>query len=126
VQAAKSTATGAVVTRAGAGVTVKVASQVTLPHPDVEAEVNVTVFDPPQISGAPVLLFVSVPLVALAVAIQLLYAVFSAAWLAKEHEAALKGVGHVTVGNAFTVTVALPLADVLQLGASVYATLTKL
>ena len=66
VHATRLTAVGAVVTRAGAAVTVNVALQVALPHPRVLVEVKVTIFAPPQIAGAPVLLFERVPLLALA------------------------------------------------------------
>ncbi len=67
VQEPRLTSVGAVVTSAGTGVTVKIALQVTKPQPVVEVDVNITVFEPPQISGAPVLLFESTPFVALAV-----------------------------------------------------------
>ena len=71
-----------VTTTAGGAVMVKVASQVAVPQPVVEVEVKVTVFEPPHLSGAPVLLFERVPLVALAVPSHDAYAAFTAAWSA--------------------------------------------
>ena len=53
-------------TSAGAAVTVNDALHVAVPHPKEEVVVNVTVFVPPHLSGAPVLLFVSVPFAPLA------------------------------------------------------------
>ncbi len=50
---------------AGAAVIVNFASQVTGSQP-FEVAVNITVFEPPHKAGAPVLLFESVPLVAVA------------------------------------------------------------
>jgi hypothetical protein len=71
--------------------------------------VKVTVVEPPQADGAPVLLLVKTPLqppLALAVASQVLKAAFTAAWVWQAVVVVFIGQVSVTVGAAATVKVA--------------------
>jgi hypothetical protein len=76
------TAAGHVITTVGGAATVNVAVQVVVNGAQLLVYVNVTVVEPPQAGGAPVLLFVSTPLqppLADAVASHVAKAVFTAA-----------------------------------------------
>jgi hypothetical protein len=98
--------------------TVKVAVQVFTPS-QVLVTVHITVFDPPQASGAPVLLLVSTPLhppVKVVDASQLLYRVFTADWVRQEPTVMLVAQLMVTAGALVTVKV---LVQVLRYGGQV-------
>jgi hypothetical protein len=89
--------------------TVKVAWQVVVKGAQELVYVKVTVVEPPQAGGAPVLLFVKAPLqppVPLAVASQVLKAAFTAAWVWQAATVVLVGQVSTTGGGAATVKVA--------------------
>lgn len=101
--------TGQVSTTGGAAVTVKVAVQVVVNGAQVLVYVKVTVVEPPQMDGAPWLLFVSAPLhppLAVAVASHAAKAAFT--WACVWHAAVVVFIGQVstTVAGAVTVNVA--------------------
>ena len=108
-QAAVDVFVGQVSTTVGGVATVKVAVHVVVVGAHVLVYVNVTVVEPPQALGAPVLLLVSAPLqppLALAVASQLAKAVFTAACVWQAVVVVLAGQVSTTVGAAGTVKVA--------------------
>ena len=95
-------------TVAGAG-TVNVAWQVVVNGAQVLVYVNVTVVEPPQLDGAPVLLFVNTPLhppLADAVASHAAKAVFTAACVRQTGVVVFTGQVNTTVAGAGTVNVA--------------------
>ncbi len=92
----------------GAVVTVKVAWQVVINGAQLLVYVNVTVVEPPQKEGAPVLLFVKAPLqppLAVAVANQVAKAVFTATCVWQAATVVLVGQVSTTGGGAVTVKV---------------------
>ena len=119
-------AAGQVILTTGGLVTVKVAEQETEELQLAGVYVNVTVADPPQAAGAPLLLFVNTPLhppEAEAVASQLAKAVFTATCVWQAATVVFTGQVSTTVGAAVTVKVALQVR-VVGLQSFVYVNIT--